>query len=235
MGLGVDSLIRASLSVIVVALMSGTAFGVVLNTCLTQMVLQIHVAAALRPDYARAWRLWLWATLWTVGVIGTMAATVLGTYAGLPASVVPAFFAFDVVGLGFAPQLLIRRWQPEVWAEHAAPIRSYSRFMKYRRAALGIAYWAVPVFLTFLTVAAISTADQVRGGGSVDAWLLPWHATPARVFWASGTGSPSLPSCRHLRYLGTADGRVVLFETQSHIVYRLPARNVTVATGSGVC
>jgi len=234
-GLGVSSLIQASLSVILAALAGGALFGGILSVAVSEIVLQSSVSQALPAELGGSWRIKVWKALWTIGVLGTAATLALNVLTVVPTTAVLAAGAFDVVFLGWLPRRLICPWHPGIWNAQAEALSDAGGFARFRAIAFGVVYWGIPVFFVVLTAAAFTSGDQVRSGHTLENWLLPWRAVPVRVSAVPGQAPPALPDCHQLRYLGTANSLLVLYDARTHVVYRLPSASVAVATGSHAC
>ncbi len=80
-----------------------------------------------------------------------------------------------------------------------------------------------------LVTQAISDADAIKDGENPQSGLGPWRAERVSAWWTDPSGRLHLPTCHHLFYLGEANSRVVLFDSQSDRTYRLEGSTIQLA------
>jgi hypothetical protein len=84
-----------------------------------------------------------------------------------------------------------------------------------------------------LPIAAVSTSASVKRGGEVSTGLVPWKARPAYLRWGSGKRPFGLRglhnTCRDLRYLGTADNRLLVYDTNNNQAFSVPQADASLA------
>jgi hypothetical protein len=74
-------------------------------------------------------------------------------------------------------------------------------------------------------------ANQVRDHGGVATGTVPWSATPVTVTTRPTAGQVEfVNNCKTLRLLGKANGQVVLYDTQLHVLVRLPVTAASLVT-----
>jgi hypothetical protein len=108
--------------------------------------------------------------------------------------------------------------------------RRRDRWQSRSTFAIGALSTAV-VFLVVLSIIGYSGGSHVRDGGEARGSLFPWRAVPASVDWRPIAAKADVPeSCGELRYLGTASGRDVLFDTRADRIVRVPTPDASIST-----
>lgn len=170
------------------------------------------------------------------GAITVVLGAALGTF------VVPS----DQYGIGLGVTMLsafATFWSADWGATRVAAVNqerrrltALSRRTGERRLFVRVTAVVVPLFAAFfliyaLSIVASADARDVRSGASSGGFLIPWKAVPASIEWAPRAARATLPSpnCRYLRFLGSANGQVILYNNQSDVVIRVPLQHVSVS------
>jgi hypothetical protein len=90
----------------------------------------------------------------------------------------------------------------------------------------GVLLYAV----VFPPLVATWQAEDVIDGGEVSSLLVPWQARHAELRWKHDAAVVGVHnSCEHLRYLGSADKRVVVYDSAADEAIIIPESEVSVA------
>jgi hypothetical protein len=233
-GLGDYTLIKASLLVVAGYALSGLIVGLLMNALASVTGFPEAFFGALPADDHAHWRVKASLAVW--GVTGSICAVAL-TLGGI--GVTPFSISGEVAAAAFGSSvivswLLLRKWRPTVWKVATSALTKDRRARRWRTASSYALLGAIPMLYLVLILAAVEQSNEVKHGGTVEYTALPWHADAASVTWTT-PGAAKLPGCHVLRYLGSSSGRLVFFDASDHRVFRVPAADAVVATGTHGC
>jgi hypothetical protein len=83
--------------------------------------------------------------------------------------------------------------------------------------------------LIALPIWAVIDADRVRSGGAAGGRLSPWRALPVQLRWKDASHVHLNNTCHLLRYLGEANGQMVVFDTRLDKAFRIPVSDASAA------
>ena len=159
----------------------------------------------------------------------TVVTELWGLFEGIAAG-----FALVVVGFVvlWPVAWLLRRHFPEVETQVGMLARRRVRAGTVRAdiaALIAATFLFGAVLLVGLPVWALNDADAVRRGGAAGGRITPWRAQPVSLHWTKREHVALTNDCRVLRLLGTGNGQLVLFDTRSDKLFRVPVADASAA------